>query len=752
MRTRRRDRTTTSQGERSSVALSATKLHAPHLRDGTIRRPRLTSILCDARPALALIIAPPGFGKSSLLADWADLDPRAFAWVSIDDLDDDPVVLWSYVGRAIADAAGDAANVGVPTGDIDPVGALLRGLAGIDREIVLVLDDFHRISSEPALRSVMRFVEGAPRTVQVVIASRTDPPFPVARLRASGDLLEIRAEDLRFTADETNELLNDSLELGLDGDSVELLHERTEGWPAGLYLAVLSLRASEDPRSFVESFGASNRHVLDYLTEQVLAAVEPQTLQFMLATSVVDQVCGPLADALTLEERSADRLIELEHANVFFVPLDHRREWYRYHHLLSELLRSELARRAPALVAPLHARASAWFAASGDADRAIRHAVAGGDLDRAAQLIGESYVRALEQGRIATVAAWLDLYEAGHGPADVRVLIVKAWTMHFLGRHDEGSAAIAAALQTAHDGLLPDGATSIESSAALLAAAFPGGDMAAMLAAARDAYRIEAGSASAWRISVHVLLGFALVRNGLYEEAEQQLRTGAELATEAGLWTDAVSARALRGRALLEIGQLDAAEASGREAMALAQERGIAATPSAAYARATLGGILARRSAIEEAEELLVEALPIVTILGEPLATADTLLALAEVRLAQGRRVEAMALMDEVDALIGGARDPGAVRSWRDVIAAMVAGNGGANLLSPQELEVVRLLAEGISKREVAERRFVSYNTVHSQVRAIYRKLGVASREEAVDRARTWGLLDARTEGTGDAA
>ena len=486
-----------------------------------------------ARPSLTLVVAPPGFGKTSLLADWADIDPRPFAWVAIDRQDNDPTVLWTYIGTALglATEGEEAADrLGALAREPDPAAALFAELKTPAAGVVLVLDDYHLIDADECHETVMRMIERAPPGVELAISSRTDPPLPIARLRATEQLVELRAPDLQFTPEETAMLVNTSLDLGLAADSVSTLHERTDGWPAGLYLAYLSMRATEDREQFVATFGGSNRHVFDYLTEQVLTALEPDTLQFMLTTSIVDTISGSLADALTEQSGSAQRLTALERANVFIAPLDDRREVYRYHPLLSDLLQLELARRQPRRLPVLHRRAANWYDRAGDADRAVRHAIKAGDADLAADIVGRNYLQAIQWGRMATLTGWLDALGPAAVSADRRLGVVKAWTMHFLGRHAEGDAALAAARRAPGRGAMPDGASSIEATAALVGAAFPGGDVGRMLECAQRAYALEGSRDSPWRVTVHGLLGFALVRAGRYAEAMAPLRTATQIA------------------------------------------------------------------------------------------------------------------------------------------------------------------------------------------------------------------------------
>ncbi len=724
--------------------LQANKLQPPRLRDGTLRRARLTSLLRVARPLLTLFVAPPGFGKTSLLADWADVDPRTFTWVTIEPQDNDQRVLWTYIGAALATAVDEPVAVERLMGlarDVDPAASAAQVLAPIGRDVVLVLDDYYLLESDDCHDTVIRFAELAPDNVQVVISTRVDPPLPIARLRATGDLLELRPSDLAFTPDETEQFLNDGLDLGLDPDAVAILHQRTEGWPAGLYLAYLSMRGHPGRDDFVATFGASNRHVIDYLTEQVLIALEPTTLRFMLRTSILDTVCGSLADAVTGETGSGQLLADMERANVFITPLDERREWYRYHHLLAELLRIELARRQPDQIPVLHQRAATWYAGAGDPDRAVRHAIAAGDADLAARVIGESYLQALELGRIATLVGWLDALGPDTIDSDRRLSVVRAWTMHFLGRHQDGDAALAAAIRAPAVGPMPDGSSSIDATAALMGAAFPGNDVSRMLANSRRAYELEAGRDSPWRITVHVQLGFALVRAGQFDEARQLLEYGGSLAGDDGMWMDAVGARSLLARVEVEAGDPALAEDRARQAMTLAEEHGLAQSPTGAYARAMLGIVLVRRGEAEAGGDLLVASLPAIRALGEPLSIAESLIALGQSRRMLGRNDEAAGLLREADAIIAAARDPGYLRSLRRAVGP-ARPEPATEPLSPREVEVLRVLAKGVSKRQAADELFVSFNTIHSHVRAIYQKLDVHSLPAAVAKARQRGLID----------
>src|SRR3954469_1911822 len=404
---------------RSPVAprfvLVTTKLHVPEPRPGLVARSELLARLAaEADGRLTLVCAPAGWGKSLLLAGWhaSEAERRPFAWVSLDPGDDDPVRFWSYVIgalRTVEPGLGDAALAALPTAGPALLEAVLpmlvNELAEIPRPIVLVLDDYHVLHDEVIHASVAFLLRHLPRTVHVAIASRFDPPLALSRLRAAGEVVEVRAGDLQFSHDEADALLNDMLALGLDRADVTLLRERTEGWPAGLALAALSLRDQGDRSAFIHAFAGDDRHIGEYLHDVISEQPRP-VREFLLRTAILERLCAPLCDAVTGGSDSAALLAEAYRSNLFLVALDDRGRWFRYHHLFRDLLREELARSEPELVAELHRRASVWHESNGDVDDAIFHATAGGRIDSAAELIAQHW-RPAFQVSPRTVARWL---------------------------------------------------------------------------------------------------------------------------------------------------------------------------------------------------------------------------------------------------------------------------------------------------------------------------------------------------------
>jgi LuxR family transcriptional regulator, maltose regulon positive regulatory protein len=364
--------------------LLATKLHVPQPRPGFLPRPRLSDRLDQGMAReLVLVCTPAGFGKTALLGDWARGGRRPVAWLSLDPGDNDPTVFWRYVAAAL-----DGVGVGVgerlapllggprPAPPEAVVTALVNTLAAQPNAVALVLDDYHLIQAPPVHDSLTLLLERLPPQLRLLLASRTDPPLPLARLRARGQLVELRAVELRFTIDETAALLREATGLELPADSVAALAARTEGWVAGLQLAGLSLQNHPDPAGFVATFSGSHRYVLDYLTEEVLTQQPKRLVAFLLETSVLERLSGPLCDAVTGRADSQTLLETLERANLFLVPLDEVRGWWRYHHLFADLLRARLQQTDPERVLGLHRNAAAWLQRHGLLDDAIRHALA----------------------------------------------------------------------------------------------------------------------------------------------------------------------------------------------------------------------------------------------------------------------------------------------------------------------------------------------------------------------------------------
>ena len=424
--------------------LLETKLYVPRSRRGLVPRPRLSERLDRGTASkLMLVSAPAGFGKTTLLTEWlaagpaAPADQRLAAWLSLDRADNDPASFWTYVIAALRTAApgvGESALALLQAPQPPPIEtvltALLNDLGATAGDIVLVLDDYHVIDAREVQDEMAFLLDHLPPRLHVVIASRADPALPLARWRARGELAEIRAAELRFTPDEAAAYLNEMMGLQLTARDVAALEGRTEGWIAALQLAALSMQGRDDVAGFIAGFAGDDRYVVDYLAEEVLQRQPDHVQAFLLQTSILGRLSGPLCDAVTGQGGGKAMLEALERGNLFLVPLDDRRRWYRYHQLFADVLQARLLDEEPGQVPDLHRRASAWYQQNGEPSAAIGHALAAEDFGRAADLV-ELAIPAMRRSRQeATVRGWLEVLPLGVLPDEV-VRVRPVLSVHF---------------------------------------------------------------------------------------------------------------------------------------------------------------------------------------------------------------------------------------------------------------------------------------------------------------------------------
>ena len=402
------------------MAVLETKLYVPRPRDGWVTRARLVERLDrGAGSKLVLVSAPAGFGKTTLLTEWLAASSRSgkgsAAWLSLDAGDNDPAHFWTYVIaglRTLVPTMGGTALDLLQAPQALPVEAvlttLLNDLAAVDDEVVLVLDDYHLIEAREVHEAMAFLLDHLPPQLHLVIASRADPPLPLARLRARGELVEVRAADLRFTAEEAASYLNGAMALHLDAAEVTTLEGRTEGWIAALQLAALSMQGRDDAADFIAGFAGDDRYVVDYLVEEVVQRQPEEVRDFLLHTSLLSRLSGPLCDAVVGDTGGRSMLHRLERGNLFLVPLDDQRRWYRYHHLFADVLKARLLDERPDLVPVLHRRASHWYAENGEPAEAIRHATAGGDVQRAADLVELNLAAVRRDRQEPLLRRWLE--------------------------------------------------------------------------------------------------------------------------------------------------------------------------------------------------------------------------------------------------------------------------------------------------------------------------------------------------------
>jgi LuxR family maltose regulon positive regulatory protein len=737
------------------AGLLETKLHPPLARAQAVVRDRLLDRL---RPEpgvkLLLVAAPAGCGKTTLLGMWRELESerRPVAWVTLDEGDDDAVVLWSHVLEALRRVCPEIDVPAVPEhmAAARVLDALLPRLVNTladQGDAALVLDDFHRLSGGPARDSVTWFVEHAPSTFQLVVSSRSEPALPLAALRAHGQLLEVRADALGFTADEAHALLNDRLELGLARDEIDGLVERTEGWPAGLYLAALSLQGVEDRHAFVSRFGGTNRYVVDFLVDEVLDAHDEAAQELMLRTSILDRLCGPLCDALLDRQGSAELLAELSRTNLFLLPLEGHGGWFRFHPLFAQLLRVELEHREPGLAPALHRRAFTWHRDHGSVDEAIGHALEADDFAEATEMIAGTWLVTASRGRHATVLGWVDRFPPALAREEPELLLIRAWMHSLSGQRREATDAIDALERVGwpEGKQLTDGSPSLEASLATMKAGFPWDDVAGGYEHARRAAELQTPDSPVWP-GVCWALAMGCYYRGDPDEADRHFAEAVETGPPAERWLIAASGLAYRSFIAGDRGNLDEQRMLAQEAAELARERGVDEIRGEVHV--ALGAARAASGEVTEAVPLLARGVSILRASGGAIQLANALIHEAAVLSAAGDRSGARAALAEARATVEACPDPGILSERLAEIEQSARTpprrRDGDAALSERERIILRMLGGPLSERDIGRELYLSHNTVHSHARSIYRKLGVSSRAEALARARELGLLSPR--------
>jgi LuxR family maltose regulon positive regulatory protein len=612
--------------------------------------------------------------------------------------------------------------------------------------VVVVLEDWHLVSSRVCDRTVTAFVEQAPGEVQVVVSTRSDPRLPIARLRAHGDLQELRARDLRLSSTEAATLLRDA-GVRLRKVDVERLTERTEGWLAGLRLALIALREQEDPRLFVQEFSGDSRHVFDYLARDVLDRVDPKVRKFMIRSSVLDRLSAPLCDSVLERSDSTAMLAAIERSSLFLVPLDATGDEFRYHHLFGAVLQRELRTSDPDSMAGLHAQASLWYEEHEDIERAVDHAIASGDLSRASTLILVTAVQLLSVGRMATLDRWFELLSWPEAQADRQLAAMRALTARLNGRgRHEVERWLAVAESGPDFGPLPNGITSMRSCVAMVSSTYVSRGIGDAERSARLVLESEPLE-SPWRYAGLVPLGQALYFAGRPEEARAPLEQARALPGARGHVSTALGMAYL---ALIELaaGDAERAEHVARDALTLAEELGHGASPGAANPHLALGCALLQGTDLYGAIAHLERA---AELAGEDDATywhAHALLHVAAARHRSGDNDGAHEALTRARTELDELPDLGVLADLYERTAHALQQRSRregflGEQLSDAELRILRRLAEGLSISAVAHELWLSSNTVKSHRRSIYRKLGVHSRESLLAVASELGLTKA---------
>jgi LuxR family transcriptional regulator, maltose regulon positive regulatory protein len=726
------------------------KLIPPRIQPGMLRRGTLCRAL-DVEARLTVLSAPVGYGKTTLLRSWCIERREPVLWITLDPGDDDTVRLWGHIA-----AAAEAVDGAISAAALDRLGArsrnvssavdeLMNGLLAHEAPVTIVLDDLHAIHSRASLLSLEHAIGRLPGNVRLLASSRSDPGIGVARLRARGELTELRAAELAFSIDEAEQLMRVH-EIELSPEGLELLVERTEGWPAGLYLAALWLGRLDDPEAGVKSFAGSSRHVADYLVDEVLSSLDPDTRDFLLRTSVLDRFTPELCDAVLDRDDSSSRLAEVASSNLFVVPLDAREEWYRYHHLFRDVLQLELGREQ---AGELRRRAAGWCQSRGLAEDAIEYAVAAGDAAAVAELLVANDVALVRSGQLRNFLQWVKwlpeelLLEHPQLLAGCTVVAV------LLGLPEldvQRLLAVAARVRReASERWTPYAEAIVQATRALL---IEDGDVGAAVEHGRSA--VAAARADGDAITPGALAALAIAN--FYAGDRDESRRAAEEALRyppAGETYVHAQIGGLGVLALLaaEDGGGPSSPAWANEALELARSRFEIKLWPTSLAHCALALVHAGRGELDRAERHAMRAERLRRSPHPTVGHAHTLVVLARVRMQRSRIASARSDLARARQMIDGFADPGCLPELASAIEReMPAGrftrrDRALEDPSPAELSVLRGLAEGLSRREIAERSFISLNTVKTHIRELYRKLGAGSRTEALVKARAFGLL-----------
>jgi LuxR family transcriptional regulator, maltose regulon positive regulatory protein len=742
-----------SSADGEAFEILESKLAIPFLASGLVRRPALVKRLQNASEARVIsFVTPAGYGKTTFLAQWAARDKRPFAWISLDDRDNDPAALLTYIAAALdrvypiepAVFRAAASHNSIWARGLPRLGAFL---ASMPEPIVLVLDDVHELRDRDCLDALEPLAKSLSCGSQLVLSGRDETRLPLARLRAAGKLLEVGPSELALSDSEARTLLSAAGARASAAEAREL-NSRAEGWAAGIYLAALFMRESGDPNALA-SFHGNDRFVADYLCAEHLSRLKPADLRFVTRISVLDRMCGALCDELLERTDSARRLQSLAEGNVFMVGLDHHREWYRFHHLFRDMLRGELERLEPDQIAPLNRRAAAWCERNDLPEAAIEHASAAGDVDEVARLVSTFALAFYRSGRLVTVERWLSWFDAPELlEAHPAIAAFGAWVHALRGRPDDAERYSYALEHSRYDGPMLDGSTSIQAWVPMVRALLCHRGAEAMRTDAELALD-QLSESSFWRPIALLLQGIGVLLEGDVERAEWFLANAAREALGArAIYAGVIAHSEL---ALVALGRYEVANAETQLAQAkefLQNQPMEDYVPSAIYlaARARLA-VETRQSA--SARKLLVRAMRMRPHLSHaiPWLAVQTRVELARAHLALADVEGARTLLREAEDVFQHRPDLGTLRQQAQELRGQLANvaslnDGWASTLTAAELRLLPLLTTHLSFREIAERLYVSRNTVKSQAISVYRKLDASSRSEAIERAVELGIVD----------
>ena len=749
----------------AALPILTTKLHIPQTRS-LVHRSRLNQRLDKAlQSRLTLISAPAGFGKTSLLSSWLSQLDRAklsIAWLGLDEADNDPSRFWQYFISAlqtIHPEFGEATLAALNSPQPVPVELMLTPLvneiAAYPEEVLLILDDYHWMSAASIHEGVAFLLAYLPPDTHLVIATREDLPFPLHRLRARRQLVELRADDLRFTQDETAIFLQQIAGLHLSIDQVTALETRTEGWIAGLQMAAISLQGQQDPQVFINTFSGSHRYIFDYLIAEIFEQQPEHIQKFLLQTCILERICADVSAGLSnmLSADAADQaqitLEYLEKINLYLLPLDNERKWYRYHSLFAEALQQRLERTQPDWMPVLHEKAARWFQREGHLSEAMTHALKAQDFELASDLVEESALTLLIRGEIFTLLGWLGQFPNVWLTQRPWLAVYLAWGLLLSGQHQQLMPLLQQIgnLGNRH----PEISGHLVAIQAYMAAVQGQIDVAQGFA--DQALSLLTNEDAAIRSVVVFTMGGLHFMRGNFSQAAAAFERAAQEGEAAGNIHVSVPALCALGDMQVKNEQYELAQIILERALRLGTGNSGKPLPLAGAAYLGLAELTLAQGKLEATRKYLDIGLPLAELWGNPDNLVSGYLTLAQLEMACSN-------LDAADLAIQKAEDiadqhtlsPGMPENLTVTKRQLQTVKDGASSpvfqtqilidpLSDRELEVLRLMSEGFSNQEIAEKLIIALGTVKAHSSSIYRKLDVRGRTQAVIRGQELGLL-----------
>ena len=755
-----------------AASILSTKLFIPSIPPGSIHRPQLIERLnagLHSGHILTLLSTPPGYGKTTLLAEWVALHQGDTAWLGLDEQDNNVKRFWTYFVAALQtlspETLGQTAQMLESSQGFDLqtfLVSLINEAGQLDRPVIFVLDDYHVISNQAIHEGIIFLLEHLPPAMHLVILTRADPPLPINRWRGRGQINELRASDLRFTNSEATAFLNNSMKLGLNESDVQALEKRTEGWIVGLQLAALSMQGDTDAHEFIQAFMDNNHYVLGYLADEVLQKQPEPLRDFLLKTSILKSMCAPLCNAVAGRADSMDVLEELYRSNLFVVPMDREFYWFRYHQLFAELLQSRLRRTYMDEIPLLHRRAAQWFQENNHPENALSHAFAIPDYSYATEIIVNSWRRIYHEGRLEVAVQWLESLPDDFIRQSPPLGVAYCWTLFVRGNYDRIASYLDGIMQVFEDtvasGRLPKEQPEyniISHQVILLRAVVSrhGGDVATAIKEIEQLLptiaelRQTLGQAyvDMGLTACYSQLGYAYeAANDLHRAADNLSRVSPH-ARGCGNYLALAHVTFELSQIYLRLGQIEDAENSCRDELSFAEQAGRSDDPAFCLIHLALADVLRVKKSWEEAEHHLRLGLEITKKNGHVLYLAHGYLIAARLHHAQGFETQAQDDFHHAERIAASIQNrflDQVVAQTKEVLESK--SSRAQNLVEPlskRELEVLRLICQGKSNQEIAEDLCIALDTVKRHTNNLYGKMNVNRRAQAIIEAQRLKLV-----------